>query len=280
MVDLVKIRKKAKREAEARPAETPAAAPAPEPSHEAQPKRGRAGKRPDARADTAAPEPVAAKSPARGHDAGATPHEAAQATPDDDARATAGAAAAEPSSAAIDAQISKLDRFREQAGRLRDAIVERPETEEETATASDQLEVLSFVIAGEHYAADIERIVEIVTPRNVTKVPNTDPAIVGIVSLRGMMVTIVDIRARLRQRQVEPTAETRFIVVDQHGETIGFEVDRVLRVLKIGRSTVEPHPVVHASEIDDSILGVFRHKGALTILLDFDKLLAVGVTAL
>ena len=167
----------------------------------------------------------------------------------------------------------KLSRFMQEAGKLRETVEEEAQVEE--AVDTSQLELLTFVIAGEQYAVDIERIVEIVRPRPVTRVPNAEESIVGIVSLRGTIVTLIDVRSRLRQANAEETPDTRIIVVDQHGETIGFEVDRVLRVVKIGRKDVEPHPVVHSSEADDSIQGVFRHTGALTILLDFDKLLAL-----
>lgn len=167
----------------------------------------------------------------------------------------------------------KLSRFMQEAGKLRETVEEEAQVEQ--AADSSQLELLTFLIAGELYAVDIERIVEIVRPRPVTRVPNAEESIVGIVSLRGTIVTLIDVRSRLRQAKTEETPDTRVIVVDQQGETIGFEVDRVQRVVKIGRNDVEPHPVVHASEADNSIQGVFRHTGALTILLDFDKLLAL-----
>jgi purine-binding chemotaxis protein CheW len=167
----------------------------------------------------------------------------------------------------------KLSRFMQEAGKLRESVeVEAQATEQ---VDSSELELLTFMIAGEQYAVDIERIVEIVRPRPVTRVPNADPTIGGIVSLRGTIVTLSDVRSRLRHAQSEETLDTRVIVVDHDGETIGFEVDRVLRVVKIGRNDVEPHPVVHSSEADESIRGVFRHTGALTILIDFDKLLAL-----
>ena len=167
----------------------------------------------------------------------------------------------------------KLSRFMQEAGKLRESV-EETQTTEQPADGS-QLELLTFNIAGEQYAVDIERIVEIVRPRPVTRVPNADDSILGIVSLRGTIVTLIDVRSRLRHQRSEETPDTRIIVVDHEGETIGFEVDHVLRVVKIGRKDVEPHPVVHSSEADDSIRGVFRHTGALTILLDFDKLLAL-----
>ncbi|MFP5245724.1 MAG: chemotaxis protein CheW [Thermoanaerobaculia bacterium] len=164
----------------------------------------------------------------------------------------------------------KLDRFKAEAGQRREVIAARAEEQLQT----EQLELLTFHIAGEQYAVDIERIVEIVTPRPVTRIPNADPSVVGIISLRGTIVTLVDVRRKLRHPAAgDPTPDTRIVVIDFHHEIVGFVVDRVLRVVKTGAGDIEPHPVVHATELDDSIRGVFRVGGALTILLDLDKLL-------
>src|SRR5207237_5598891 len=129
---------------------------------------------------------------------------------------------------------------------------------------------------GEQHGVQIERIAETVTPRPVTHIPNADAAIVGIISLRGTIVTVMDVRRRLRHPPTnEQTADSRIVVIEYAGETLGFEVDHVSRVIKVERATIEPHPVVHTSEQRDAIRGVFRHANALTILLDLDKLLDV-----
>jgi purine-binding chemotaxis protein CheW len=170
---------------------------------------------------------------------------------------------------------SKLDKFKAEAGKRRDAEVAKVDAGVETL-----LELLTFVIAGEHYAVDIERIVEIVTPRNVTRIPNADASVVGILSLRGTIVTLVDVRRKLRHRVgSESTPDTRIVVVDFNNEIVGFLVDRVLRVVKASPEAIEPHPVVHTTELDQAVRGVFRVGDALTILLDLDKLLDHGALA-
>ena len=164
---------------------------------------------------------------------------------------------------------SKLDKFKEDAGKKREATAAKLDEAQTT-----QVELLTFVIAGEHYAVDIERIVEIVTPRSLTRIPNADASVVGIISLRGTIVTLVDVRRKLRHPPAtETTADTRIVVIDYSNEMIGFVVDRVLRVVKAEAADIEAHPVVHSTELDESIRGVFRVSGALTILLDLDKLL-------
>lgn len=191
-------------------------------------------------------------------------------------------AAAEEETEPTTPAASKLDRFKAEAGKRRGSDAGSVATEEEQHDG--RLELLTFVIAGEHYAIDIEKIVEIVTPRAVTRIPNADPTIVGILSLRGTIVTLVDVRRKLRHGS-EPieTADTRIVVIDFRNEIVGFIVDRVLRVVKTDAGGIEPHPVVHATELDAAIRGVFRSGNALTILLDLDKLLdhntSAGVTA-
>lgn len=163
---------------------------------------------------------------------------------------------------------TKLDRFKAEAGSRREIAITK------TAERELQLELLTFTIAGEQYAIEIEKIVEIVTPRPITRIPNADTSVVGIISLRGTIVTLLDIRRMLRHSAApEAGADTRIVVIDIGKEIVGFVVDRVLRVVKIAPNEVEPHPVVHTTELEESIRGVFRASGALTILLDLDKLL-------
>jgi purine-binding chemotaxis protein CheW len=246
MVDLVKIRKKAKKKDEESAGAPPAAAtadPIPAPAQRTE----------KTEASAAAQEPKG-QSP----EPDARKPEARSLKPD----------ASSPKPEASPAAPSKLDRFKAEAGKRRDTQVVQHEE------AEAQLELLTFVIAGEHYAIDIERIVEIVTPRAVTRIPNADPSVVGIISLRGTIVTLVDVRRRLHHPGLaETTEDTRIIVIDFQREVVGFVVDLVLRVVKTTAAAIEPPPVVHTSELTESIRGVFQANAALTILLDLDKLL-------
>jgi purine-binding chemotaxis protein CheW len=219
MVDLVKIRKKAKAKAEAQSAERRAQEPAPP------------------AADVATPSDPVPRTPSP-----------------------------VPESTITD----RLQKFLETAGTRRAASAK-----DETQKA--EREVLTFVIDRENYAVDIDRVASIIATRPITRVPNADKSIVGIISLRGTVVTLMDVRGKLgHPNRSGPASDRRVIILDHDGESIGFEVDRVMRVVKVDPNDIEPHPVVHASEADESIQGVFRHGDALTILLDFAKLLASG----
>ncbi|PYQ60461.1 MAG: hypothetical protein DMF58_08140 [Acidobacteria bacterium] len=138
-------------------------------------------------------------------------------------------------------------------------------------TAGDEIELLTFILGAERYAIDLENVAEISEARPATRVPNAALNTVGIFSLRGAIVTLLDIRSQLKQPP--PKGDQRIIVVHDGAGLAGFEVDRVLRPAKIDRSAIEPQPVVTPGEESDFIRGVVRNENALTIVLDLAKLL-------
>jgi purine-binding chemotaxis protein CheW len=189
--------------------------------------------------------------------------------------ATKGSPAAEiEASEPTAAQVSKLEAFKATAGRAK----EFARSSFEAGIADEErVELLMFAMAGEQYAIDIERIAEIINPRKPTPVPNAPPAVVGIISLRGTIVTMLDLRRELgHDPGYTAGPETRTIVVEDRGGLAGFVVDRVLRVVKVAVSEIQSHPVVSLAEQRDAIRGVFRHGSALTVILDIEKLLGAS----
>lgn len=177
-----------------------------------------------------------------------------------------------PAPVEIESGQSRLDLFKATAGQVH-RFANQVARERTAGDDEGVLELLTFVIASERYAVEIEKIVEIIPPRLATRVPNTDLAILGIISLRGTIVTLLDVRKRLGHPPgvVDPNV-SRIIVIEQSGEIAGFLVDRVSRVIKLPKGEVETHPVVHHQEQNAAIRGVFQQDGKLTILLDLDAL--------
>jgi chemotaxis signal transduction protein len=185
---------------------------------------------------------------------------------------------AEDDVAPDDETLDRLEKFKREAGKRRSWALEttRSSVVATEEVESGDLELLRFRLAGEEYAVDIEKIVEIVPPRGTTRVPNADPTIVGIMSLRGTIVTVFDLRRKLGHPPIEKRQELdrRMIVVERQGETAGFLVDKVSRVVKLDPDELENHPVVSAAEQSDYVGGVFQAADGLVILLDLEKILA------
>jgi purine-binding chemotaxis protein CheW len=170
---------------------------------------------------------------------------------------------------ATDNAKTKLEAFLATVGHKRAGIVQ-----EVVAAPVDAVELLTFILGDERYAIEIGDIAEIVSAQSATQIPNADSSILGVISVRGSIVTLVDVRSRLKQPARGLSKDSRIIIVRRAGGLIGFEVDRVLRPAKIERSTIEPQPVVHPDEESECILGVIRGPDSLTIVLDLAKLVA------
>jgi purine-binding chemotaxis protein CheW len=161
----------------------------------------------------------------------------------------------------------KLQKFLDRAGTTRFAA------EAAVAAAVDEVELLTFILGAERYAIDLDDVVEITDPHRATRVPNAAPNTVGIFSLRGSIVTLLDIRTKLKQPPGD-AKDPRVIVIRDGASLAGFEVDRVLRPARIERAAIEPQPVVAAAEESECIRGVVRSEDALTIVLDLAKLMS------
>ena len=173
---------------------------------------------------------------------------------------------ATPPPAAAPSPDEKLQKFLARAGSQR--FAEEPVVPE----PADGVELLTFILGAERYAIDLQDVVEITDAHRTTRVPNAVQGTVGIFSLRGSIVTLLDIRSKLKQPPGK-SKDSRIIVIRDGGSLAGFEVDRVVRPARIERGLIEPQPVVASTEESDFIRGVVRNEDALTIVLDLAKLL-------
>ena len=104
-------------------------------------------------------------------------------------------------------------------------------------------ELICLRMGGDPYALPVERVREIVRLRPVTPMPRVPREILGVISLRGEVVQVLDLRARLRMPPAEPTRSSRIVVLHgDEGEVTGLLVDAVTEVLRIEEEAVRPPP--------------------------------------
>jgi purine-binding chemotaxis protein CheW len=120
-------------------------------------------------------------------------------------------------------------------------------------------EYLAFTLGGDIYAAPVALIREILKPPPLTPVPRAPHPILGIVSVRGQLVTVVDLRRRLRLAESQPTRRTRILLVDATGgEVMGLFVDEVLQVYRLADGEIEPAASALGGEVASYIAGIAR----------------------
>jgi purine-binding chemotaxis protein CheW len=140
------------------------------------------------------------------------------------------------------------------------------------ASSAQLLQLVSFSIAAEEYGLDILRVQEIIRTQQLTRVPNLPDYVEGVINLRGKVIPVIALRRRLGLEPLDPDKNTRIVVVDVHGQTLGFIVDAVSEVLRISSDTVEPTPRIGSIE-REYISGVGKLESRLLLMLDLERLM-------
>ena len=136
------------------------------------------------------------------------------------------------------------------------------------------LQLVSFNLGDEEYGVDILKVQEINRMVHVTRVPRAPEFVEGVINLRGKVIPIVDLRKRFGLPARAFDKNSRIIVVDVEGRTVGLIVDGVSEVLRLGMETNEPPPSMVAGVDAEYIWGVGKLEDRLLILLDLARVLA------
>jgi purine-binding chemotaxis protein CheW len=151
----------------------------------------------------------------------------------------------------------------------------------ENQMIDDDILFVIFRLAGEEYGAAIHTVKEIVrVPEKLTDVPTAPSLFEGVINLRGMVLPVVDMRTRFGEQRSERSDRQRIMVFDVRGKRVGFVVDSVIEVLRIGARLIEsaPNLSVDQSVVIQKIANI-EAKGRMIMLLEADGLLADDVIA-
>ena len=137
-------------------------------------------------------------------------------------------------------------------------------------------EFLCFRVSDEIYGINIMQIKEIIKPRELTDIPRAPSFLSGIISLRGVIIPIIDMPVRLGLVRLTATRKERIVVVKQGEAFSGLQVDEVIQVVKIQNNSFEPPPSVLASINKDFVTGIGRCDGRMIIILNMDKIIDIN----
>ena len=134
------------------------------------------------------------------------------------------------------------------------------------------LQYLTFKLLDETYGINVMQIKEVLRYSEIAPVPGAQSYVLGIVNLRGNVVTVIDTRVRFSLPECTISDDTRIIIIEHDGEQIGMLVDAVKEVFYLYQGEIEQSPSVGNDEALMFIQGVYQKEEQLVILLDLNRM--------
>lgn len=147
---------------------------------------------------------------------------------------------------------------------------------EEQSDDTQKGRYMTFQLGEKYYGIPIRYVSEIIGLQPVTKVPETEDFIIGLINLRGKILPVIDVRIRFKMEPRPYDDRTCIIVINLESTTIGLIVDTIAEVVTIADEDVIPPPTVSPGSGQSSkyVYGIGKVGNEVKMLLDLNKLIA------
>jgi purine-binding chemotaxis protein CheW len=132
---------------------------------------------------------------------------------------------------------------------------------------------VTFRLGQETYGINVMQVQEVLRMTEIAPVPGAPEYVLGIINLRGNVVTVMDTRSRFGLPPQETDDATRIVIIEAEDQVVGILVDSVAEVVYLRQSDIDPAPNVGNEGSSRYIQGVANRDEGLLILVDLDKLL-------
>lgn len=133
---------------------------------------------------------------------------------------------------------------------------------------------ICFNLGDEEFAIPLLSVREVIGVPEVTPVPQTPPYFLGIMNLRGLVISVMDLRLKMGIKG-QTSDENTVIILDLGDYSLGVLVDQVNSVISVSADVLSAKPLVDPSKFADAITGVYRKEDHLILILDIAKALSV-----
>lgn len=148
---------------------------------------------------------------------------------------------------------------------------------EQDAAASNEL--IAFRLGSQEFCVDIMSVRDIRGWTQTTPLPHSSDYVKGVINLRGAVLPVVDLAARLGFRSTEPSARHVIIITQVGNQTIGLLVDAVSDILTVNAGAIQPTPNVASELARVFTRGVIAMEGRMISLIALDSVLTQGQAA-
>jgi purine-binding chemotaxis protein CheW len=133
--------------------------------------------------------------------------------------------------------------------------------------------ISSFYLGGTLFGIDTMRVQEAIKVGEITAVPHAQEYVLGVINLRGRIVTVINLRKKLGLGVSEVTADSRLIIVAWEDEHVGFLLDRISDVIPVERATINAPPSNVKGVQGRFFEGVHHGAEGLLVMLKVDAIL-------
>ncbi|MEH6556595.1 MAG: chemotaxis protein CheW [Oceanicoccus sp.] len=140
-------------------------------------------------------------------------------------------------------------------------------------SSESMMQWVTFRLGKETYGVNVMQVQEVLRYTEIAPVPGAPPYVLGIINLRGNVVTVIDTRHRFGLPAGDISDQTRIIIIEADNTVTGILVDMVAEVVYLSQSEIESAPNVGSDESSRFIHGVCQKNNELLILVDLNKLL-------
>ncbi len=140
-----------------------------------------------------------------------------------------------------------------------------------------EIQWIRFNLGDETYGIAARQVNEVIRVGDITPVPGAAEQILGIVNLRGNVVTVLDMRSLLGIERKPVDESSRIIIAETAGQAVGLLVDSVAEVVYLRASEIESAPKVGKDEGSRLVRGVHSSESGLLIMVDIEPLMASDV---
>jgi len=133
---------------------------------------------------------------------------------------------------------------------------------------------VTFELEDETYGINVTDVREVLRFSEIAPVPGAPNYVIGIINLRGNVVTVIDTRRRFGLNSKDVDDQSRIVIIEVDGQEVGILVDSVAEVVDIKNSAIEPAPNVGNEDTSRYITGVTSMDGELLIIVDLKKILS------
>lgn len=142
--------------------------------------------------------------------------------------------------------------------------------------AGGKQDFVTIFLSGQWVGIPVLAVHDVLNPQPITPIPHSDPAVAGVLNLRGRIVTAVDLRVQLGFEARDPSEPHMSVVVEYGAESYSLLIDKVGDVVSVPDDCFEKNPVTLDERLRNVSNGVYRLEEGLLVVLDVARLLDFG----